>query len=308
MTSDSDGEGTTSETIIRRGFVSIAEGQVHYRHAPGPARAARPLVMLHASPGSSLMLAPLIAAFGASRPAYALDTLGNGDSARPALADPPLDYFADAHLRAIDALGLDAFDLYGSHTGGNIACEIAIRAPERVRSMILDGMSLYHDAERDEMLAQYAPAIVPDLNGSQINWVWHFVRDTYMFWPWYRRDPAHARTVGLPSADALHEKVVEVLKAVRTYHLSYRAAIAYPKRERLPLVTVRTLLACAKTDMLARYMDDVARLLPRAQRLETPGFGTSADAARTIALFGEFLGREREIDHAASTTQYQRGA
>jgi len=302
MTSDSAGQGTT----IRRGFISIAEGQVHYRHTPGPPRAARPLVMLHASPGSSLMLVPLIVAFGVSRPVYALDTLGNGDSARPASAEPPLAYFADAHLRAIDALGLETFDLYGSHTGGNIACEIAIRAPERVRLMILDGMSLYSDGEREEMLAQYAPAIVPDLNGSQINWVWHFVRDTYMFWPWYKRDPAHARAVGLPSADALHEKVVEVLKAVRTYHLSYRAAIAYPKRERLPLVKVRTLLACTRTDMLARYTDEVARLLPHAQQLETPGFGTSADAARTIALLGAFLAGEPEV--AGDRVQRQKGA
>jgi pimeloyl-ACP methyl ester carboxylesterase len=282
---DSGGEGT----IVRRGFVSIAEGQVHYRHVAGPPGSARPLVLLHPSPGSSLMLLPLITAFGATRPVYALDTLGNGDSARPAPAEPPLEYFADAHLRAIDTLGLRAFDLYGSHTGGNIACEIAIRAPQRVGAMILDGMSLYSDAERDEMLANYAPAIVPDLNGSQLNWVWHFVRDTYMFWPWYRRDPAHARTVGLPSADILHDKVVEVLKAVRTYHLSYRAAIAYPKRARLPLVTVRTLLACARTDMLARYMDDVARLMPRAARVETPGFATADDAQRTLALFGAFL-------------------
>jgi pimeloyl-ACP methyl ester carboxylesterase len=277
------------EAVVLRGFVSIAEGQVHYRHAPGPSQGTRPLVMLHPSPGSSLMLLPLIRAFGASRPVFALDTLGNGDSARPAPAAPPLDYFADAHLRAIDALGIGAFDLYGSHTGGNIACEIAIRASTRVTSMILDGMSLYSDDERDDMLANYAPEIVPDLNGSQLNWVWHFVRDTYMFWPWYKRDPAHARDVGLPSADALHDKVVEVLKAVRTYHLSYRAAIAYQKRERLPRVTVRTLLACARTDMLLRYMDEVARLMPHASRLETPGFGTAADTRRTIALLGAFL-------------------
>lgn len=281
---------TQPDSAVRRGFVAIAEGQVHYRYAAGPP-GVRPLVMLHPSPGSSLMLKPLIAAFAATRPVLALDTLGNGDSARPAPAEPPLDYFADAHLRAIDALGLSAFDLYGSHTGGNIACEIAIRAPARVGAMILDGMSLYSDEERDEMLAHYAPAIVPDLNGSQINWVWHFVRDTYMFWPWYRRDGAHARTVGLPSADALHEKVVEVLKAVRTYHLSYRAAIAYPKRERLPLVTVRTLLACAGTDMLKRYMDDVARLMPQAARAETPGFATPADTRETVALLEAFLAR-----------------
>jgi pimeloyl-ACP methyl ester carboxylesterase len=281
------------EAGVRRGFVGIREGQVHFRHIGRLDGPTRPLVLLHPSPGSSLMLLPLLERLGRSRPVIALDTLGNGDSVRPELDAPPLGYFADAHLRALEALGIAQFDLYGSHTGGNIACEIAIRAPGRVTAMILDGLSLYSDAERDEMLAQYAPEIAPDLNGTQINWAWHFVRDTYMFWPWYKRDAAHARTVGLPSADALHDKVVEVLKAIRTYHLSYRAAIAYDKRDRLPLVKTRTLLACARTDMLKKYMDGIARLMPAAERLETPGFATAQDAETTVAQFDAFLDADR---------------
>lgn len=47
---------------IRRGFADVAGGQVHYREAGRGL--GRTLVLIHASPGSSLMLAPLIAAFG----------------------------------------------------------------------------------------------------------------------------------------------------------------------------------------------------------------------------------------------------
>ena len=86
------------------------------------------------------------------------------------------------------------------------------------------------------MLEHYAPPVKIDHQGSQLHWIWHFVRDVYLFWPWYKPDAAHARRVGLPGADELHDKVVEVLKAARTYHLSYRAAIAYDKEPRLPLV------------------------------------------------------------------------
>jgi pimeloyl-ACP methyl ester carboxylesterase len=271
-----------------RGFVSIAEGQVHFRQA-SPAAPGRPLVMLHASPASSKMLLPLLLRFGLSRPVIALDTLGNGDSAAPLHADPDVAYFADAHLRALTALGVAEFDLYGSHTGGCIACEIAIREPARVKSMILDGMSLYSNEERLDMLKNYAPAITPDLNGSHLNWVWHFVRDNYLFWPWYRRDASHVRDVGLPSADVLHDKLVEVIKAIRTYHLSYQAAISYLKPERLPLVTVRTLLACAGDDMLLPYMEGVGRLMPQAGRLQTGGSRTPEAADATVAALVAFL-------------------
>jgi pimeloyl-ACP methyl ester carboxylesterase len=68
---------------IRRGFVEIAEGQVHYRTA-GWDRPGVPLMMLHPSPGSARMLEPLMGVFGQERRVIATDTLGNGDSSSPA--------------------------------------------------------------------------------------------------------------------------------------------------------------------------------------------------------------------------------
>ncbi len=278
-----------AETSVSRGFVDLAEGQVHYRHAGQQHNTAVPLVMLHASPGSAKMLEPLIKQFGFHRRVIAPDTLGNGDSAAPHGEAPPITYFAGAHLRAIDALGIERFDLYGSHTGANIACEIAINHPDRVRSLILDGISLYSAEQRADMLLNYAPGVRLDLMGSQFNWVWHFVRDTFLYWPWYQRDAAHRRTLGLPNANDLHDKVVEVLKAVRTYHIPYRAAIGYDKEPRLPLVRVPTLLACASGDMFMEYFDRVQRLMPVATPVVTAGTGGCEALLETVKVFEEFL-------------------
>lgn len=277
-------------SVIRRGFVEIAEGQVHYRHA-GAEHAGVPLVLLHASPGSSRMLEPLLAGFAPARRVLAPDTLGNGDSAPPPGEQPEIPVFADAHLRALAALDVARFDLYGTHTGAAIAIEMALAAPGRVRRLILDGVSLYPDALRDDILAHYAPEVRPDLHGGQLNWVWHFVRDTSLFWPWYRRDAAHRRAGGLPSADELHDKVVEVLKALGTYRLSYSAAFRYEKRDRLPLLAVPTLLACARSDMLYQFFDAVRALAPQAEAVVTPGQADPGARAATLALFNEFLGR-----------------
>ncbi|WP_226576968.1 alpha/beta hydrolase [Acuticoccus sediminis] len=273
---------------IRRGFVDIDEGQVHYRTA-GEAHDGLPLVMIHPSPGSSLMLVPLMQRLARTRRVVALDTLGNGDSAPPRHLTRDILPYADAHARALAALGIDRFDLYGSHTGGNIACEIAIAHKDRVHRMILDGMSVYAPEEQADLLENYAPGITVDQSGGHIHWIFNFVRDTYLFWPWYKRDKAHVRDVGLPPADVLHDKVVEVLKAARTYHLPYQSALAYDKEARLPLVDVPTLLSVAATDMLAVYFDAVAALLPGAQHLRTPGVSTEADAETTVAGFLSFL-------------------
>lgn len=272
---------------IRRGFADVAGGQVHYREAGRGL--GRRLVLIHASPGSSLMLAPLIAAFGRGRHVIATDTAGNGDSVVAMGEDPAIGDFAACHLAALDALGIRTFDLYGTHTGASIAAEIAIAAPHRVRRLILDGVGMYTPEEQAEMLARYAPAMRPDLHAQYLMWAWHFVRDTYAYWPWYRTDAAHRRPTGLPSAEVLHEKLVEVLKAITTYHRSYRAAIANDKRARFPLIAVPTLAACARTDMLARMFEDFAALIPGAERALTPGLASPEALEETVAIFARFL-------------------
>jgi pimeloyl-ACP methyl ester carboxylesterase len=66
---------------IKRGFADVAHGQMHYRQAG----VGVPLLTLHASPGSSRQLMPLIADLAAGAQVIAPDTPGNGDS--PALFD-----------------------------------------------------------------------------------------------------------------------------------------------------------------------------------------------------------------------------
>lgn len=272
---------------IRRGFADIdQDGQAHYRTAG--AGGPRPLVVLHPSPGSSKMMEPTIAAFAATRLVYALDTLGNGDSSPPDVAAPDIGYFARAHMAAIDALGIGAFDLHGSHTGAVIAAEIALAWPDRVGHLILDGVADFSAADRADMLAYHAPPLALSPDASHLLWVWTFVRDGFLFWPWYRRDAAHLRGIGLPDTARLHDKFVEVIKAARTFHLSYNAAIAYDPRARLGGIAVPTLLACARDDMLLPHLDAIHAMMPMATRYVSPDPHGAAGAA-TVARMTAFL-------------------
>ncbi len=159
--------------------------------------------------------------------------------------------------------------------------------PWVVRKLVLDGIGLYPDELQAELLDRYAPAMAPDLHGAHMNWAWHFVRDTYMFWPWYATDAAHRRSIGLPSPEVLHDKVLDVLKAIGTYHLSYRAAFRYDKRQRFALIGVPTMAACAATDMLAQWHDEFAALIPGAVKTVIPA--VTVDPAGAAAAIGRFL-------------------
>ena len=281
-------------TAILRGFVSIDEGQVHYRRRTieqslDPSGNPRlPLWMIHASPSSSLELMSLMRELKV-RDCIAPDTLGNGDSApaRPAVPDMP--YYADSSFRVMDALGIEQVDLYGSHTGAHIAVEMAIAQPTRVRRIVLDGIGMFGAGTKAEYLARYAPAITPDEFGSQFLWALQFVRDQGWFFPYFKRDTAHLRNVDPAPADSLHATVVEVLKAIKTYHHAYRAAFAHPDRERLPKVTAPTVVMADDSDPLRVGVSEAAALLPRSQAIIIDNSMAADGLRRKAQVIMDFL-------------------
>ena len=269
-------------TAIRRGFADLPHGQMHYREAGS----GTPLVLLHASPGSSRQLVSTITGFAEGRRVIAPDTPGNGDSVPLADREPTIVEIAEAELRFLDAMGLDKVDLYGSHTGAAIAAELAILAPDRVRSVVLDGVSVLTPEELEDILANYAHPFTPDRDGAYLIRLYQFCRDQYFFFPWYDRTRKGRRDGGLGSAQDLHAWVTEVMKAAETYHLNYRAAFKWPAWERLPLIKVPALLMAAETDPLFAATRQLASVLPGERfaglpRSDEPGFAEQRKAVMT---------------------------
>ncbi|MFO1456056.1 MAG: alpha/beta fold hydrolase [Steroidobacteraceae bacterium] len=276
---------------IDRGFVRLREGLKHYRCA-GFERGARrrrdaplPLYMVHAGPGSSRGMESLVQRLGTDRAVIAPDTLGTGDSAPPDVAAPEVAYYAESVVRTLDALGLERVDYYGSHTGAHIGTELALRWPDRVRRLVFDGVPVFPAALRAEMLERYAPPMQPDDAGRQFAWAWQFVRDMSLFFPHYSRDGAHRLANAIAPAEAMHASVVDVLKVLRTYHLTYHATFRHDLGSRLPLLRLPVLCVGRDGDPLAEYVEKAVSLIPGA----TPARVGRADVAGLVATIRGFL-------------------
>lgn len=276
---------------VRRAFADLADAQVHYRRAgPTPTAGDRtPLVMLHASPGSSKQLEPLIGALGAGRPVLAPDMPGNGDSTPLPLAVPEIADLAAHTLAFMDAAGLDRVDLHGSHTGARIATELALTRPGRVRRVILDGFGVYTPDQREEILATYAPEQEIDPLGRHLLWAWHFARDQWIWFPWFKKQDAARVTLDLPPPRFLHDLTLEILKGTETYHRTYRAAFRYDMTDAVPRLTCPTLIAFQRTDMIFPMLNAAAALLPGAETAALPGTATPGATAETAAIMARFL-------------------
>lgn len=274
---------------IKRGFVDVQEGQMHYRTCGSSDGSSLPLVMLHGGGGTSKFLEPLMQQLGRRGSLIAFDQLGNGDSSAPVPAQPDVAYFADSVMRALDGMQMQRFDLYGWHTGANLAIEMAVNHPGRIRKLILDGVPLRTDAENEEQLAHYAPVVPITDFGSQFLWAWHFARDRFLFTKYYQKKRTGQRDVEFPNAEELHDITMEVLKGIRTYHLAYHASFRYRKVERLKLISMPTLITAAATDPIFGHADRVVALIPGATKAPNQGTATEAAAKETAALFAAFL-------------------
>jgi len=274
-----------SALAIRRGFADLPDRQMHYREAGS----GTPLVTLHASPGSSRQLVPLIADLASEAHVIAPDTPGNGDS--PALFDrePVIVELAEAMERFLDAMDLDRVDLYGSHTGASVAAELAILAPHRVRSVVLDGVSWLTPEALADILENYAFPF--DREGAYLIRMFQFCRDQYLFFPWYDRTRSGRRDSGLGSAADIHAWVLEVMKACETYHFNYRAAFKWDAKARLPLLQVPTLFLAAETDPLLEATEQLSAFVPEAGFERLPRSDAADFASRRKTAITDFIAR-----------------
>lgn len=279
-------------TPLRRAFADLPHGQIHYRTAAGVTETVTcPLVMLHASPGSSKQLAVLASDLARDRTVVLPDTPGNGDSTALPLDAPAIADYAAHVIAFLDAIGLNRVDLYGSHTGASIAAECALLFPDRVRRVILDGIGIYTDEEREARLAHYAPPFHPEDSGAYLIRAYHFCRDQALFFPWYDKSRAARRDRGLSSPAMLHDLFVEVMKAPLTYPQGYHAAFSYRAEERLPGLTRPTLIVAAEDDPLHASSAALVTRTGAAEFASMPR-GDAADFRETRQrLFTDFLNR-----------------
>lgn len=280
------GHAGSAAALIRRGFVYVPGAEIHYRVV---GTVGSPLVMVHASPGSSKSLEPLMLRLSSDRVVYAPDTWGNGDSSKPDDDRLEIEDYADVVKKVIDELGLDRVDLYGTHTGACIALELSLRYPERIRRLILAGLPFWSSEERFELLENYAPPIRVSGDGSHLIWAWNFRRDQYAFFPYYRRRPENRRSAPFPLASEIHEEVMELLKSGTTYHLAYNAAFRYHTKERLSGLPIPALLAAGVLDPVVSSLSVYANSIPGALVREVPGTKTPEDLEETARIFRSFL-------------------
>jgi pimeloyl-ACP methyl ester carboxylesterase len=146
------------EDTLRFRTISTRSGRISISEAgSGP-----PVLMIHGLGATKVSFLPTLAALAPNgHRAIAVDLPGFGDSAKPILASYDAPFFARSMTSLLDALELDRVDVIGNSMGGRVALELGLRAPERVRRLVLLAPALAW--LRGRPFAPYLRLVAPQL-------------------------------------------------------------------------------------------------------------------------------------------------
>ncbi|MBM3504242.1 MAG: alpha/beta fold hydrolase [Alphaproteobacteria bacterium] len=268
------------------GYVTLSGRQLRIRSAGDVGGSRKPLVVLHAVPGSSALLTELLQEVGAQWPVLAIDLPGHGDS--DMLGEHAIESYAGTVSAVLSDLGLKRYHLYGRGTGATVAVALALADEACAQSLILHEPMTLHEREDEELATVYAFDASPRWDGSHLTAVWHHLRDQQLWWPWFRRIESAARTnPPMVQPPWLQRQVTEVMKHPRSYEPAWRAAFRYGMRRRLTELHLPVMLASAGTDLFHHCRSMAANVLPKATICDLP------DAPATgAAEFVKFLRKQ----------------
>lgn len=244
-------------TKIRKGYVDTSDGQVHYQTC-GPG-SGDPIALLHMTASAANSYDALMEELAGSHTTIACDTVNYGQSFRTD-REPSIPYAASVWLEALDGLGFERFHVLGHHTGASIAVEMAVQAPERVRSLILSGL-VYTTEQENAYLGEHFIHENPISNyGTQLIWAWTRVITTM--------DGAD-----LP-AEFKHRETVGTLVAGEAWNWGYKAVFAYNPIEQIKKVQCPIFLATGELDRhTIGFHHRLTHDLPHAKVLTPEGRG-----------------------------------
>ncbi len=276
---------------VRRDYVRTSVGQILLRRtaARNPGSKRLPLFSFHGSLWSAAGMEPKLLSFAEDREVLAFDIPGVGDS--PAIGgSPEMIEFARVIVEAIEVLEFETIDLEGGHSGAMIAVDVAILLRGKVRHLILNGVTMYTDAELADMLPHYLKPLQITDDGAFLNWSWSFLRDMYLWYPWYDHRGKMARSdARVPGPDSQHASFFDFLKGGRSFAQYYHAALTFATERQVPKIKCKVLFCCERNDTLLDETVAAAKLLPGAKFVFLPDRSTPAGLVAAKESYFAFL-------------------
>jgi len=259
---------------IKKAYVDTPRGQVHYRYSE--AGSGIPIVFMHQNVSSSAMFQRTLEVLEGDYKLFAIDTPGFGGS-----YDPPrftdLSEMTAQMIEAIDSLGIRDFHACGQHTGAALAAEMAVRHPQRVKTIMLIGPLLLTDDEKKWYRANFKGSAAPDAEGHYLAETWEYLK---------------VNGAGI-TVENHHEEMWQALRAWRARGWTYDCVWDFDFEGYYRKASCPILLMAAKDDVLYPGFERASAARPEAETavLKGSNFEPNMDPQGTSQAIRSFLAK-----------------
>ncbi|MGJ8686876.1 MAG: alpha/beta fold hydrolase [Spongiibacteraceae bacterium] len=260
---------------IRRGYVSVANIQIHYREAGDLSQPL--LLLLHQAPSSSVMyelmmrelaehfhlLAPDLPGFGQS------DVLESGSD---------VGEWADVIAEFCNTFNKPVSGVFGHHTGAAVATEMLYRHPDMAERLMLSGPTLLSDNLKNT-LPERVRAFPVSKDGLHLIGMWQRIFD---------------KEEGAPLALVQREALLGLALGER-YPDAYAAVIRHDYQRAISEVSQPVLMFAGTADPLYTMLDDAFACVQSGVKTEivaAASWSCERHAVTVSALLRRFMGTD----------------
>jgi pimeloyl-ACP methyl ester carboxylesterase len=248
----------------------------------GSPDSGEPVIFTHATGGCGHTWDKCIDYFAEYFTCYVLDCPGHDDSDIPASKYSMPDY-ADAILEVADVIGLKKFNIVADHTGSMYSMDLAIRYPDRVKRMVLDGLPYWRAENSGVIWDKFFIPSFTDADAYHVNVV-----------PLLSWEEAKSRRPNITREEWEHSEWQHKRNRLWTRY-GQEANTSYDTESMGPKVNTSTLLIYGEADILRRgeqkahrdIKDSILRVVPGG-----PGPAHSGAPAEFAKLGIAFLNGE----------------
>jgi pimeloyl-ACP methyl ester carboxylesterase len=187
------------------------------------------VLLLHPPGGSARGVQALSDVLAYCADVLAVDLPGHGASDPLPPGATPLAATVTRLAEALAGVGTPgAVTLLAVGSSAPVALELARELADSPRVILLEPPA-WTAADSADWLAQGLPPLEPVWSGGHLLEAWHLVRDSRLFVPWFRREPAGIRP-GEPELDdaGIHREVCDLMRANGAWQALLRDILGYP--------------------------------------------------------------------------------
>jgi pimeloyl-ACP methyl ester carboxylesterase len=262
--------------LITRHIANLSTGALHFRQAGNPT--APPTLILHQAPQSGAAYQALLPSFAEHSEVFVPDMPGFGYS--DALPATSIDSLTDALGAWLRTLGRKPMLVYGLHTGAVVAARLALRYPDVIEELLLDGYPLFTPAECAELLMHNFPDYRPVADGSHLIDLWQRFVEQLKRFPYYMKDKPWAEFNIPASPERLHQLVRFSLIGEAPWE-GYRSVFRFNDIQQIAHIKHACTLLYRPDDFLSMHVERLPKLPDNCQIERKPvGF----DGAHQLLL------------------------